>query len=471
MPDRVRSGEPRQAGFGRSLATNLALQIGPPFMALAVAGIWLFHLSTQAALVAALLAIGICVTYGAVLRAVLKRDHEHETMQNEVRLEAELEFHKREVEQTSRRLEVRLRELSLLFDITSSVNSTLELGELIRLLTEMIGMALGFQELAVFLLDENTRELKVAATYGFRKQAEIETIPLRLGEGTAGRAAERAEILLIDDVADEPDYLPYPGRPMAGSFLAVPLKYKDRVVGVLTFNRPTVNGFTADEIKLLAAIANQAAMAIMNARLYQETVDLSLTDPLTGTANRRHLFQRLELEVSRAQRFGHELSVLMIDIDHFKLYNDRYGHLAGDEVLQTVGSVLRRTVRRIDTVARYGGEEFAILLPEIRRDEALLVGDKLRRAVSLLELQAAGTSGPGRVTVSVGLAHFPEDGQGVQELVARADEALYAAKSGGRNRLVAYASETRPPGREPVVEGPVRRRSSGTVHYAAGTKP
>src|SRR5581483_12339727 len=159
----------------------------------------------------------------------------------------------------------------------------------------------------------------------------------------------------------EPDYLPYIGRPLAGSFLAVPLKFKGRVVGVLNFNRPTVGAFHGDEIKLLAAIANQAAMAIMNARLYQETVELSLTDPLTGIANRRHLFQRLEMELTRAQRFGNQLSLLMIDIDHFKLYNDRNGHPAGDEVLKGVAKILKETDRNQDTPTRYGGEEFVVL--------------------------------------------------------------------------------------------------------------
>jgi diguanylate cyclase (GGDEF)-like protein len=208
----------------------------------------------------------------------------------------------------------------------------------------------------------------------------------------------------------------------------------------LTFSRPTANAFPSDDIKLLASIANQAAMAIVNARLYRETVELSLTDPLTGTANRRHLFQQLEMELSRAQRFGNELSVFMIDIDHFKLYNDRHGHPAGDEVLKSIGRTLLGTVRKIDTVARYGGEEFAVLLPQIRRQEALLVGEKLRRAVSQLAFPAAA----GRITVSIGLAHFPIDALSGRDLISRADEALYAAKNGGRNRLVAYSNAARP---------------------------
>ena len=330
LPAAMKPSLPKRVARRPSLATSLALQVGPPFVALALAGIWLFHLSTQAALVAAVLAIGICVTYGAILRVVFTRDREIEMAENELRLKAELNSHKKELELTNHRLEVRLHELSLLFDITRTINSTLELGELIKLLTETVGVALGFQEFAMLLLDESSNELKVAATYGFPKQADIEAMRIKPGDGAAGRAAERAELVLVENVADKPNYLPYTGRPTVGSFLAVPLKYKGGAIGVMTFNRPAINAFAPEEIKLLAAIANQAAMAIVNARLYAETVELSLTDPLTNTANRRHLFQKLDMEVSRAQRFGTELSILMIDIDHFKLYNDRYGHLAGE---------------------------------------------------------------------------------------------------------------------------------------------
>jgi len=259
--------------------------------------------------------------------------------------------------------------------------------------------------------------------------------------------------VLVNDVAEQPTYLPYAGRPTAGSFLAVPLVYQGRVVGVMSFNRPTVNGFAPDEIKLLAAIANQAAMAIVNARLYQKTVELSLTDPLTNIANRRHLFQRLELEIARAQRFGTKLSLLMIDIDHFKLYNDRHGHLAGDDVLRAVAGALVRSVRKIDTVARYGGEEFVIILPQIRRHEAVLVGEKLRRAVSRLGF-APTQRQRANVTISVGLAYLPGDARDARELIDRADAALYAAKDGGRNRLVAYAHRPSDPARRGALVAP-----------------
>lgn len=509
-------GHPRRIGIRQSLATKLALQVGPPFIAIGVVLVWLLRLPSHAALMTAGIVIGMSVAYSIALRTLLARElsrltasmeqaqqgefitradasgddeiadlarsfnamlakitdmnvsqienqRELELIQNELRLTAQLEMHKKQIEETNRRLEVRLRELTLLFDITRSINSTLELGELIKLITEMVGVALGFQEFAVLMLDEAKAELVVAATYGFSEQADLDGLHLKIGQGAAGRAAALGDIVLVEDVSKEPDYLPYPGRPLVGSFLAVPLKFKERVVGVLNFNRPAVAAFTADEIKLLAAVANQAAMAIMNARLYQETVELSLTDALTGTANRRHLFQRLEMEVTRAQRFGNDLSLIMIDVDHFKAYNDRNGHPAGDEVLKGAAAALLRTVRKIDTVARYGGEEFAIILPQIRREEALQVAEKLRRSVSQIAFPGAESQPGGRVTISIGLAQFPTDAQDLHQLLIRADAALYAAKNSGRNRLVAYSSGMQPKPGDGLGDRFGRRKSSGAL--------
>ena len=385
---------------------------------------------------------------------------EMELIHNELQLKAQVESQKLQIEATNRNLEVRLRELTLLFDITRTINSTLELGELIKLITELVGVTLGFQEFAVLLLDEPRDELVVEASYGFPETAHIEGMRLKVGDGIAGRAAQTGEPILVPDLAREPKYLHYRGQHHSkGSFLAMPLKYKDRILGVLNFNMPTADAFRRDEVRLLTSVANQAAMAIVNARLYQQTVELSLTDALTGTSNRRHLFSRLEMEVTRAQRFGNDLSLVMIDIDHFKLYNDRNGHPAGDDVLKGVAASLLRNVRKIDTVARYGGEEFAVILPQIRREEAVTVGDKLRRAVSSIDFPSADQQPGGRITISIGIAHCPGDAQDLGGLVGCADDALYAAKNGGRDRLVAYTTAIEPKPSDPPTERRQRTRT------------
>jgi diguanylate cyclase (GGDEF)-like protein len=508
----------------KSLATKLALRAGVPFLVLSILLVAYLRLPTAAAWVAIAFPAAALLTYTVALRMLLSGElrrltramkqaaggdslsradaaggdevaeladrfkslletitdmnvsqienrREMELIQNELKLKAQLEAQKLQIEESNERLEVRLRELTLLFDITRSINSTLELGELIELITQMVGATLGFQEFAVLLLDEPRGELVVQAGYGFPEPATVDGPRSRVGEGIAGLAAQTGELIRVPDVARDPRYLHYGGRHQGqGSFLAVPLKYKERVLGVLNFSKPEVDGFGHDEIRLLTSVANQAAMAIVNARLYQETVQLSLTDALTGTANRRHLFSRLEMEVTRAERFGNDLSFVMIDIDQFKLYNDRNGHPAGDEVLKGVAAALLRSVRKIDTVARYGGEEFAVILPQIRRDEAIKVGDKLRRAVSSIDFPGAELQPGGRLTVSVGIAHYPGDTKDLHELVRRADDALYAAKNEGRDRLVTYSSGLEPKPREIIGERRQRpRTASGTALPVIGT--
>jgi diguanylate cyclase (GGDEF)-like protein len=221
------------------------------------------------------------------------------------------------------------------------------------------------------------------------------------------------------------------------------------VLGVMNFQRPEVAGFSPEELELLMAVADQAATAVKNARLHAETVLLTMTDPLTGAPNRRHLFSRMESELARAERYGTPLSVLMVDVDHFKRLNDAAGHRAGDEVLRKVCDVLRSRVRKVDTLARYGGEEFMVLLPQTAREGAVEVGEKLRRAVLETAALATSTQPTGHVTISIGVASFPLDASDQDTLVDCADSALYASKRGGRNKVSAYESGMEiHPGRE-----------------------
>ena len=499
----------------RSIATRIALLVGPPAVALALAVVYFLKLPAHAGWTAVSMVVVVCTAYALAMRTLLdrslgklmaameraergdflvratiegedevaelarrfnamlakitdlratqidtERDVEH--MQNELRLKAQVEAQKLQIEESNRRLEARVRDLSLLFDLTRSINSTLEPAELLKRVTEMVGITLGVEEFAVVLLDEAEGQLEVAETFGFPADAKVKGLRFALGEGISGLAVQTGELQLVRDTSKEPRYRHYGGRQAGdGSFLSVPLKYKGKVVGLLNFSRPGIDAFRPEEVELLQSVANQAALAIMNARLFQETVELSLTDPLTGTANRRHLFDRLELEVTRAQRFGNDLSLVMIDIDHFKLFNDRNGHPAGDEVLKGVAAALQRTVRKVDTVARYGGEEFSVILPQIRREEALAVAEKLRRAVESIDFPGTTVLPGGRVTISVGLAHFPSDAQDLTQLLARADAALYASKNGGRNRVSAYADGMRPKPGVPLE--PIRKRSNPAV--------
>jgi diguanylate cyclase (GGDEF)-like protein len=211
-----------------------------------------------------------------------------------------------------------------------------------------------------------------------------------------------------------------------------------------------------------SAVADQVGIAVQNARLHEQTVALSITDPLTGVPNRRHLFQQLEAELARARRFGTPLSMVMIDIDHFKHLNDAAGHSAGDDVLRQVCKLMRKSLRKVDTLARYGGEEFVVLLPQITREEAFEVAEKLRRGIAEGNVEHGATQPGGRVTISVGVATLPFDATEQAKLVDCADSALYASKRGGRNRVTAY---------QPGMENDPTRQRGPKARERSGEQP
>ena len=186
---------------------------------------------------------------------------------------------------------------------------------------------------------------------------------------------------------------------------------------------------------------------------FAEMERLAATDPLTGLPNRRRLRLAAEAELRRAGRYGLPVSMLFFDLDDFKDANDRWGHARGDQLLREVAELIRGSVREVDVPARYGGEEFAVLLPETARDGAVAVAERIRRGVEARRIESTG-EGP-RLTISGGLATFPDDAADLDTLLRHADEALYAAKASGKNRIVATGPERRRHARLPLGEVPL----------------
>lgn len=321
------------------------------------------------------------------------------------------------------------KEMSLIFDITRSLNATLELDALLERLGELVGTTLGFEEFAILLPDETDGDLVIRATWGRPLGRIGATLPL--DDGPWGEAIHTGHAVFHRTFRDG-------GRHRVRSSLTIPMMHKGRAIGVLHLSRPVSRGFSPEEIRLLGNIGGQAALAIANAHLFQRMVALSITDPLTGVFNRRHLHSQLEIELSRAERSGEEVTVIMIDLDHFKHLNDTCGHTVGDEVLREVARLLRNQVRRMDTVARFGGEEFAIVLPRLRRAEAVEVAEKLRLAVRDHDFDGGRSQPSGRVTLSLGTATYPHDGGDLYQLLNAADSALYTSKRSGRDCTTAY---------------------------------
>jgi diguanylate cyclase (GGDEF)-like protein len=223
--------------------------------------------------------------------------------------------------------------------------------------------------------------------------------------------------------------------PLAGaSRLVLPFVARGEVLGALEVTR--VGSMPNRDVALLELLAPTVAVALHNAQLYQQTQRLATTDPLTGLSNYRQFHALLDLEVQRARRMRYAVGLLVIDLDHFKLINDRHGHPAGDRTLQRVAELLRMSLRRTDVVARVGGEEFAVILPGDAIDAVAVVAEKLRRAVEALPpVQDGATATNTRVTLSIGGASLMPESLDKRVLIASADQALYEAKRHGRNQV------------------------------------
>lgn len=222
--------------------------------------------------------------------------------------------------------------------------------------------------------------------------------------------------------------------------LLVPVVAEDNIVALMRMERSSKPSFSTDELRFLEAVANQTALALEKAKLIAFLENLSITDELTGIANRRHFEWRLAEEVERARRYQYPLSALMLDLDHFKRVNDTYGHQIGDIVLQQIAQRLKRVLRRTDFLARYGGEEFVVLAPQTPADRALILAERLRQVIAESPISVSPDLQL-RITISIGVAVFPEHAQNGNELVRAADEALYKAKQTGRNRVCLFEPE------------------------------
>lgn len=218
------------------------------------------------------------------------------------------------------------------------------------------------------------------------------------------------------------------------SLIAVPLMVGVKILGVLRVDSPEEKYFSTDDLRFLSRIADLGAVSLESAQLYEHLQDLAIKDGLTGLYLRRYLWDRMSEELPRQLRRKQEMSLLMMDLDHFKKYNDRFGHVAGDIVLRTLSDLLIKHFQQPgNIVCRYGGEEFAVMLPDCSKTQAQALAEDFRAQIAQAEivLRREKTA----ITVSIGIASFPSDAQIKEELVQKADQALYAAKQKGRNKV------------------------------------
>ncbi len=210
-----------------------------------------------------------------------------------------------------------------------------------------------------------------------------------------------------------------------------PLKSKDENLGYLIYK-----GVSPKDIEKFMILANQFALTLRRSKLYKDVERLAITDSLTDVYTRRYFLERFEEEIKRAAAKKIKLSFIMLDVDHFKMVNDQFGHLTGDYVLKEISLIIKENIREIDFVGRYGGEEFCIVLPETDLEGAFLVAERIRKSAQDRLIKAYDASV--RITLSLGISTFPSHGKQTDELIDKADWALYRAKTQGRNRIVAF---------------------------------
>ncbi len=331
----------------------------------------------------------------------------------------------------------KIEELSTLNEVGKVLNSTLELQAILNLVMERVKEMMKVEAGSLLLYDENTRELVFEVALG-PSAAQLKGMRLPAQQGIAGWAFQHGESVLIPEVASDPRFDPkvddFPGS-FTKSLLCVPLKVKEKSMGVIQVsNRANERSFGQTDIDLLDAIGAQAAMAIEKGRLFErvkaqgrELQELSIRDDLTRLYNKRYFNQRMKAEFIRARRQNRPLCVLLFDLDNFKAFNDAEGHLEGDKVLRQTSEIVLRSIRdHVDSAFRYGGDEFTVILPEIKEDEALAVGERIRSHVE--------KANQGRVTVSMGLVEYKEE-YDIISMIRYADRAMYIAKNKGGNRI------------------------------------
>src|SRR6266704_2011431 len=323
-------------------------------------------------------------------------------------------------------------------DLLNKAGIAASLGESYEVIAKRMPLLLPETAGTVFLLDASRARNEAVAKWG-APSAGVEDVFLP----EDCHAVRRGRLYRVADSAGEPNCRHFSGAP-PGSYVCAPLATQNEVIGMMHLQRSSASAqrwlCTDEKLSLISGASEYVGLAVANLGLREKLRAQAMHDKLTGLYNRHYVEEWFGLELHRAQRHGRPVAAIMLNIDHFKRFNDSHGHEAGDLVLREMAGVLRRLARQSDVASRYGGEEFLVLLPECPFDAALRKAEQLREEAAKLKLEHNDRA-LGSVTVSIGVAAFPDHAQEAKALLRCADEALYDAKAAGRDRVVGYSGK------------------------------
>jgi diguanylate cyclase (GGDEF)-like protein len=335
-------------------------------------------------------------------------------------------------------LDKTLQNLSLLYSIGKAMNYISDLKNLLQYILSQAVEITSAEKGSIMLYNLETDRLNIRVLAGLEdteyqekvNNNEIRCRSFKPGEGIAGRVFMTSQPMIVNNIRED-DLFIKSETSYVRSIACIPMVVYSDVVGVINVtNKKKGKEFTDEDVEMLKAVADQAAVAVNKAQLW----DMAVTDSLTGLYVRRYLMVKLQEEIHRAERYNKPLSVVMVDLDRFKKINDTYGHDAGDRALKTISQFFQKNIRDIDAIGRYGGEEFVMLIPDADKKAAFCLAERLRKELAKVKLEDLPP-----ITISLGIATYPSDGTDIEELIKKADAAMYEAKRKGRNRAVKFS--------------------------------
>ena len=342
-----------------------------------------------------------------------------------------------EIRSVNQDLSGQLTELYILYNISHILSTTFEIKQILKSIFHLFEASLPVDSAYLFLLEPLRRELDLKEPFEFSKPESSEH--LEPDNKLIERIILTRKPLIVTDIKLHVSQNSRDESNLSFTFAGFPLFADNKqIIGTLSFFRDAGHIIKKTEFDFLKRISEEVEICINRALLFHRTQESTIVDELTSIFNRRYFNRIFQREIKRAERYKRNLSILMIDIDDFKVINDTFGHLKGDDVLQATAQILKRNLRRADILFRYGGEEFVILLPETSLNNALRVGEKLRKAIQEHFAMTNYQINRHKITISIGISNFPMDGYSSEKLLEIADQHLYRAKSLGKNRTVAH---------------------------------